>query len=195
MPEGTASYVKITIVSLVLMVAVALGFRFFINRRPAAPSQQPPRMEKVPEPDAPEVCFVKPLDKWTDAEKAKYPYLLSWLMSKSKTVLPWEWSDEAIAKDPDGYCRLWAKTCWDEQVRLMQAAAGEAVREWTGRTSSKDEVTRLADQIAHLRIGYENRSKSADGAEKSSSALRALEPSSRMTLIAAILAVERTKTE
>ena len=77
----------------------------------------------------------------------------------------------------------------------MQAAAGEAVREWTGRTSSKDEVTRLADQIAHLRIGYENRSKSADGAEKSSSALRALEPSSRMTLIAAILAVERTKTE
>ena len=44
-----------------------------------------------------------PVSKWSETDKKSAPDVLAWLESQSSSILPWEWTEEAVSKDPKGY--------------------------------------------------------------------------------------------
>ena len=49
-----------------------------------------------------------PLEKWTEADVKAAPDIYAWLGEMSAKVMPWEWSAEAVRKDPAGYAAAFA---------------------------------------------------------------------------------------
>lgn len=66
-----------------------------------------------------------PLARWNDSDRAREPKVAEWLETQSRTVLPWEWSNEARTKDPQGYADTWVQTLqpfaesWDGRLKAV----------------------------------------------------------------------------
>lgn len=193
-------------IGLVLMSALALGFRLSIRRQQDEKAQSANRAEEasesssaacaVAEPiDPPERCLVKPLAEWRPDETNAYPSVRAWLEARSRKILPWEWSDEAIAKSPDGYCALWAELAWELQLKLM---ARETVAWWTGRPAAGVEAAAAEDplaEIARLRCDYEREAARGreDAASVTSARLREAEGASARALVRVLESVDRAR--
>ncbi len=201
MRKEVLSFVAIGVVGLVLMVALGLGFRYFIGRqaataRGAGPESGDARVtipdsDSVVRPDPPERCLVKARSKWTDAETAAYPILAAWLDAKARRILPWEWSDEAVAKDPVGYCAAWAELCREEQRKLLGLRAGGFVAGAFRKNADTegDEIAATMSAMADLCRYYDMAGElaSADNdARQTTSGLRAAESEALKTLLRAI---------
>ena len=87
--------------------------------------------------------LVKPIEQWTEAERAEYPAIADWLESRSRQVLPWEWSEQAKTKDLSGYCRLWYSLA-EELDREIAATAKRLAKE------EKSLVDRLEETEVYL---------------------------------------------
>ena len=166
------NYVVPGIVGLVLMAGLGVLFRVLIG--PAAGSAEETATPSVAEAsetvtaaavperlDPPEACLARPLSDWTAAEREAYPEIRAWLERQSRRVLPWEWSNEALTKDPAGYCRLWRDLWWELEARLLVSAAG---RLW-GTSNAVSSLAGDADllAVADLRRACENLARRCDG--------------------------------
>lgn len=196
-------------IGIALMLMLALAFRLYMRRHPdpvvhrlpvhqvaeapvangeeASVASEPvvPAEPPVKPPEAPEVCLVKPLAEWSAEETAAYPALRGWLAERSRKVLPWEWSDGAIAKSPDGYCAAWSELAWEQEVKVL--ARDITARLFAVPEGSAEPRVSLVE-IGGLRLRYEReaqkyRESVPDGTPAH---LRAEEPAAARVLVKAI---------
>lgn len=166
------NYVVPGIVGLVLMAGLGALFRVLIGHAAgSAEETETPAVAETSETvtaaavparlDPPEACLARPLSDWTAAECEAYPEVRAWLERQSRRVLPWEWSNEALAKDPAGYCRLWRDLWWELEARLLVSAVG---RLW-GTSNAVSSLAGDADllAVADLRRASENLARRCDG--------------------------------
>ena len=138
--------VKLVAVCLVLMVGVPFGIRLVLDRY--APRDEDATLsaaEKMQElfgdgmtpPERSRDLLVRPLDKWTERDIAAEPVLHRWLKAQAKTVLPWDWSEAAKAKDAVGYSK-----CWKAMIRELSATCDGTV------SAAKRRIRALDPEIA-----------------------------------------------
>lgn len=83
---------------------------------------------------------MRPLSGWTPEESAAQPVLFDWLTRHEQTILPWEWSSAAKAKDRSGYCATW--------ISLLDELARSGDRE---RKALEKARKRLQEELAEFR--------------------------------------------
>ena len=109
MNRETRHTVTVLAVVSVVMLAVPLSYRVWLHYHPQQARPQQPAAEilaKMVEKRAMRLLQTPP-SRWTEAERRSEPKIHAWLVDHAKTILPWEWTDEARSKDPAGYRRLW----------------------------------------------------------------------------------------
>jgi len=112
--------VKIVVVCLVVMLALPAAYRVWLacHPQPEGPRQTLAEyIGKAAEENALRLLKT-PLPKWTEWERQAEPKVCGWLKAHEKTVLPWEWTDEARRKDPEGYLKLWRGLFAEQEAEL-----------------------------------------------------------------------------
>lgn len=96
----------------------------------------------------------KPLAKWNDLESKSMPAMHAWLKDHAKSVLPWEWTDTARAKDQEGYRRVWLSLYGD----LGKSGRGEirrlerSCKSWHAETEECRWLAgRITNQLARVK--------------------------------------------
>lgn len=97
-------------------------------------------------------CVSKPWRDWTSEEVAACPALYAWLQSHGKTILPWEWSNAAKAKDPAGYRNCWL-TIFDELARIGAAEGGELEKLLKNASADRREERALIERMSERLSG------------------------------------------
>ena len=107
-------------VGLAVMVVLPLAYRAWRHFHPqqAEPRRTLSEALAKSESEYATRLLKTPLSKWTEFDRKSEPRIQAWLEEHSKTILPWEWTDEARRKDPAGYLKLWAGL-FDEQKSLQ----------------------------------------------------------------------------
>lgn len=125
-PSG-GEIVKIVFVGFAIMLAVPAAYRLWLVCHPQ-PERPRPSLSQYFERSA-EANAVRllttPLAKWSDGERSAKPLIAAWLKEHDRTVLPWEWTDEARRKDPGGYLKIWRKL-FEERKSALEAAVKSA---------------------------------------------------------------------
>ena len=93
----------------------------------------------------------KPHGDWTPEEAAANPRLFAWLKRHARTVLPWEWSETAKAKDVAGYCRIWS-SLFDELEKVRNREQSALAKELKRANEDQAEERALVERVnARLR--------------------------------------------
>ena len=141
--------------ALFVMIAMPLSYRAW---RHFHPQPEAPRMtiadfiEKTAEERAVRLLRT-PLSKWTEADMKSEPRVHAWLEAHAKTILPWEWTDEARRKDSSGYLKLWAglfaeqKSLQNRRLRVERAALKTSERDFL---AAETVYAHRTNQIARL---------------------------------------------
>lgn len=101
-----------------------------------------------------------PVAKWSERDKRLAGEVLAYLRAHADVVLPWEWSAEARAKDPQGFRASWESVLAEAEraVRAMKWAAQfghqtAAAKRWfeqnVGKHFRKEGEDRLSGLLAH----------------------------------------------
>ena len=170
------------LIAFAVMMLVPLGYRIWILFNPPAPRPAfslSKYLSEATDVSVPQL-LVKPLSKWSEAEKKRAPEIAAWLETKGKTILPWEWTDEARRKNPEAYFKTWEDILeeLDAQVRdvskdvswsLFKAKWGGKLKQLMNQTNEttlaeveltnrvaqvdalKQEVVRCQGQLADIR--------------------------------------------
>jgi len=96
-------------VSFAIMMALPAGYRVWRiwNPEPEQPRQTLTQVLAEAAANNAVRLLRTPVAQWTEYDKKSEPQVFGWLEAHGQTVLPWEWTDEARRKDPDGYRKLW----------------------------------------------------------------------------------------
>lgn len=107
-------------VGLAVMVVLPLAYRAWRHFHPQQAEPRRTLSEALAKSESEYATRLlrTPLSRWTEFDRKSEPRTLAWLEGHAKTVLPWEWTDEARRKDPSGYLKLWAGL-FDEQRSLQ----------------------------------------------------------------------------
>lgn len=114
---------KLVVTCVVLMVAVPFGLRHLLDRyaprddeatRSASEKMQELFGDGLTPSERSRELLVKPVGDWTERDVATEPALHRWLKAHEKTVLPWDWSEAAKAKDAVRYSK-----CWKSMIREL----------------------------------------------------------------------------
>ena len=100
---------KMLIVGFAVMMALPLAYRLWLmaHPEPEKPCQTLVQtLDRLVE-DGSVRLLKTPIVKWCDEERRLEPQVHAWLTAHEKVVLPWEWTDEARRKDPDGFRDIW----------------------------------------------------------------------------------------
>jgi len=108
-PPTVRETVRVILLGVAVMLAVPLSYRIWLeyHPQPVTPRQTLTQYFEKTAADNTLRLLKTPLAKWMEHERTSEPAVCDWLKSHEKTVLPWEWTDEARRKDPDGYRALW----------------------------------------------------------------------------------------
>lgn len=127
MTKEVREVVRIAIVGLALMMVIPFSYRVWRWYNPQAESKPfslSGFLEKSSSDRA--VALLKlPISKWTDYDKKSEPKIYAWLRAHEKVVLPWEWTEEARKKDPEGYRKLWLKLFKEQESELKSKLKSE----------------------------------------------------------------------
>lgn len=104
------------------MLLVAASFRLWRVYGPAPVRHRPSIRETLSKASVARTISLlqTPLAKWHESDRKREPEMAAWLEAQSQTVLPWEWSIEAMVKDSSGYCQS-----WDRVLASFEASFGE----------------------------------------------------------------------
>ncbi len=133
-------------IALLLMLVVPGAFRVWMafNPPPSKPSDGMPSAldSAFLEVGRAMLLLRKPLETWTVRDRESEPALFAWLGTHAKTILPWEWSASARAKDVSGYVRLWRELL-DEQRKILDRSLREIRRRMRDERSAIEVETTL----------------------------------------------------
>ena len=109
MNQDTRKIVKMFAIGFGVMVALALLYRAWVYFCPPKTVLRMTTSELLAQAAEKRgvTLLQKPLESWTEHDKKSEPRIHAWLEAHTKTILPWEWTNEGRQKDPDGYRRLW----------------------------------------------------------------------------------------
>lgn len=157
------------LVAFAVMMLVPLGYRVWIHFNPPPPRQTfslSRYLSEAADASVPQL-LVKPLSKWSEAERKRAPEIAAWLETKATTVLPWEWTDEARRKHPEGYFKIW-DDIWEEfEDRIGDVSKDVSwtafKAKWSGKfkelmnqtnvtSSVESELAKQASQIDALKL-------------------------------------------
>lgn len=129
MRPNAKEIVKIVFVGFAVMMAVPAAYRVWLMYHPQPERQRTSLSEYLEKSAAANEVrlLMTPLSDWTSGEAASKPRVHAWLLAHERTVLPWEWTDEARRKDPEGYLKLWRKLfeeCRDELKAKLEDEEG-----------------------------------------------------------------------
>lgn len=146
------------LIAFAVMMLVPLGYRVWIHFNPP-----PPRpafsltkyLSEAKDANVP-LLLVKPFSKWSDAEKRRAPEIAAWLETKEKTILPWEWTDEARRKDSERYLKTWEDILEEMDARIDDASEDMSwssfKAKWRGKfarlTSRTNETSAVESELA-----------------------------------------------
>ena len=156
------------IIAFAVMMLVPLGYRVWIHFNPPTPRPAfslSKYLSEAKDVSIPQL-LVKPLSKWSDADRKRAPEIVIWLEAKDKTILPWEWTDEARRKKPEEYFKTWEDILEELDAQLEDVSKGVSwssfKAKWSGKlkqlmnqtndlSSTESELTNLASQADALR--------------------------------------------
>jgi len=127
MKPSTKEFVKMLAVSFVVMMALPVGYRVWRiwNPEPERPRQTLTQLLAETAGNNAVRLLRTPVAQWTEYDKKTEPQIFGWLEAHGKTVLPWEWTDEARRKDPDGYRKLWLGIFKEQESELNSRQKAE----------------------------------------------------------------------
>jgi len=132
------------VVGLVFMTALPLAYRMWTHFHPQPAERRQSvsgLLAKAAEVRA-VLLLQTPLAKWTDYDRKSEPAIHAWLEAHAKTVLPWEWTDAARRKDPDGYLALWRGLFGEQRDELDRRLKLES-----GRLKSLERKLWIAEKV------------------------------------------------
>lgn len=136
MKPGAKDLIRTCGIALVLMLVFPAVFRIWMEFNPPPPHEPLPELASfdvaVVRESRAKLLLRKPLPDWTENDRKSEPVLAGWLAEHAKVVLPWEWSDAARVKDPDGYRNIWRNLLDGERKRLEKTCR---IIERTARSS------------------------------------------------------------
>ena len=142
MTKGAKDLLKTSCLALLLMLAIPAVFRAWMvfNPPPPRPAQLPnaPMDMAAIARNRARILLRTPPARWTASDRQAEPAIFGWLSAQAKTVLPWEWSETARTKDPDGYARAW-RTLFAGQQKML-SDVGKDVHRRMDRLSSAIEM-------------------------------------------------------
>ena len=154
-PDSVVSVVAMS-AGLALMIALPAAYRIWTMCHPPAEHVRPTVaevLEKASEESGAKLLKI-PRDKWTEADIKAAPWIYEWLGEKASKVLPWEWSAEAVRKDPAGYAASLAdvfaglRRSHDEALSSvrgkLEALDSEAEAERTMCGHAEDELAKFS---------------------------------------------------
>ena len=143
----------IPVVSVLLVVALALAFRFFIARQPPAPPQPPeqhpkpvPRQVQKPVVAVPGRLMSLPPSEWDAAAKAARPRLHAWLEAHARLVFPWDKTAEFRRKVPMEHFGGWADL-FKSMAKENGKAADAAEKRLKSAEDELGEQRRLLERV------------------------------------------------
>ncbi|MBR4653536.1 MAG: hypothetical protein IKO72_09260 [Kiritimatiellae bacterium] len=108
-------------IALLLMLSLAFVFRVWMMVSPPPPrpatAEKPAELTAFAKARARDLLR-KPLAEWTPHEREVEPELHAWLESVGRKLLPWEWSQAARGKDPEGHAKAWGDLFSAERKKL-----------------------------------------------------------------------------
>lgn len=115
--------VRIVVVGFAVMLALPAAYRIWLAYHPAPERQRKTLCEYLEKSaEANEIrLLMTPLSGWSAEEMKAKPRVCGWLKAHERTVLPWEWTDEARRKDPEGYLKLWRRL-FDERKSELESS-------------------------------------------------------------------------
>lgn len=115
--------VRIVVVGFAVMLALPAAYRIWLAYHPAPERQRRTLSEYLEKSAAANEIrlLMTPLSGWSADEMKAKPLICGWLKAHERTVLPWEWTDEARRKDPEGYLKVWRRL-FDERKSELEAA-------------------------------------------------------------------------
>ena len=127
------------LIAFAVMMLVPLGYRIWIHFNPP-----PPRpafslskyLSEATDASVPQL-LVKPLLKWSEADRRRAPEIAAWLKAKDKTVLPWEWTDEARRKNPEEYFKAWEDILEELSAQVGDVSKGVSWSSFKAKWSGK----------------------------------------------------------
>lgn len=148
---------KTLLVAFGAMMVVPLAFRVWERFNPPVVEEGFSLSEYLAKAsaDRPFKLLTTPLAAWTETDRKDEPRLAAWLEAQAKTVLPWEWTDEARRKDPKGYAQTW-RGILDAETDGAEPRLKD-VKKDVGRLSRELEIVRTlwahdTNRLANVRI-------------------------------------------
>ena len=155
MKKETKESLRLFAVAFIVMMVVPLAYRVFVHFWP--PEEKPHQtlaqfLEEAQRASSIKL-LTKPIAKWSDAEVKLEPEIYVWLKEQGNAILPWEWTEEARRKDPEGYARCWHRI-WKEQKSRCESLL-EGLQEEIKRLDRELQIlatihTHRTNQIARL---------------------------------------------
>ena len=157
MTQDTKSTWRVIVLAFLAMLALPVAYRIWIAFNPPAPRPAfslSAQLAKASADRAAEL-LVTPLSAWTEADRAAEPQIAAWLEGHARTVLPWEWTDEARRKDPKNYIRAWTRVLdglegtLDDTESVIRKAQGLLV---SALSDSRTLYAHCTNQLATLEV-------------------------------------------
>ncbi len=143
-------------IALLVMMAIPLAYRVCIY---FWPPEEKPRKTLAQFFKEAEVAhsvglLTKPVGKWSEAEAKLEPEIYAWLKEQGNEILPWEWTEEARQKDPNGYAKCWRRIWEDRKTQCgkLFAVHRKEIKRLEGELQVLSTIhTHRTNQIARLR--------------------------------------------
>ena len=144
MKKETQKTVKMLATGFVVMATLSLSYRawLYFHPQPAEPRQTLSELIAKTAEERAMRLLQTPLEKWTEHDKRSEPRIHAWLEMHAKTILPWEWTEEARKKDPAGYRELWLSLLDEQKEALRQLVKADQAK-----LKSVDRDIRIAKTI------------------------------------------------
>ena len=103
--------VKMLAIAFGVMLALPLAYRLWVSFNPPQQEPQVSLIEMMAKATADNQVrlLTTSVEKWLPEERRNNPELVAWLGTHKDMVLPWEWSEAARKKDPEGYGKAWLR--------------------------------------------------------------------------------------
>ena len=143
-------------VAFMLMMVVPIAYRVFIHFSPPEekPRQSLSQFLEEAKRESSVKLLTKPIMKWSDADAKLEPEIYAWLKAQGNEILPWEWTEEARRKDPNGYAKCWRRI-WEERKSHCERLLAEHQKEIKRLDRELQVLTAIhahrTNQIARLR--------------------------------------------
>jgi len=121
---ATKETVKMLIIGFVLMMALPVAYRIWLiyHPQPVVDHTSVTQFLERSVAERPVRLLKTPVGRWTDYDKNTEPKIYAWQIKHEKTILPWDWTEEAKRKDPNGFVGLWSDLFVECESELCEQA-------------------------------------------------------------------------